>query len=130
ADGRLDRGAVERVLAELADAEFVAGIADLAAAARRRAGQIARARPRQIAAHAIDRHVDADAGHTAVEVERRRSTSGADQQQQREQTRHAQILRQMLDDSDRPFYGTEQMPRTFLALSFSVAVTRKIRQEV
>jgi 2'-5' RNA ligase len=36
----------------------------------------------------------------------------------------------MLDDSDRPFYGTEQMPRTFLALSFSVAVTRKIAEEV
>jgi RNA 2',3'-cyclic 3'-phosphodiesterase len=36
----------------------------------------------------------------------------------------------MLDDSDRPFYGTEQMPRTFLALNFSVAVTRKIAEEV
>ena len=29
-----------------------------------------------------------------------------------------------------PFYGTEQMPRTFLALNFSVAVTRKIAEEV
>jgi 2'-5' RNA ligase len=36
----------------------------------------------------------------------------------------------MLDDSERAFYGTEQMPRTFLALSFSVAVTRKIAEEV
>jgi RNA 2',3'-cyclic 3'-phosphodiesterase len=36
----------------------------------------------------------------------------------------------MLDGSDRPFYGTEQMPRTFLALSFSVAATRKVAEEV
>jgi 2'-5' RNA ligase len=36
----------------------------------------------------------------------------------------------MLDGSDRPFYGTEQMPRIFLALSFSVAATRKIAEEV
>jgi 2'-5' RNA ligase len=36
----------------------------------------------------------------------------------------------MLDDSERAFYGTEQMPRTFLALNFSVAVTRKIAEEV
>jgi len=36
----------------------------------------------------------------------------------------------MLDASDRPFYGTEQMPRIFLALNFSVAVTRKIAEEV
>jgi len=36
----------------------------------------------------------------------------------------------MLDGSDRPFYGTEQMPRIFLALNFSVAATRKIAEEV
>jgi 2'-5' RNA ligase len=36
----------------------------------------------------------------------------------------------MLDGSDRPFYGTEQMPRIFLALNFSVAVTRKLAEEV
>lgn len=36
----------------------------------------------------------------------------------------------MLDGSDRAFYGTEQMPRIFLALNFSVAVTRKIAEEV
>jgi 2'-5' RNA ligase len=36
----------------------------------------------------------------------------------------------MLDDSARAFYGTEQMPRIFLALNFSVAVTRKIAEEV
>jgi 2'-5' RNA ligase len=36
----------------------------------------------------------------------------------------------MLDGSDRTFYGTEQMPRIFLALNFSVAATRKIAEEV
>lgn len=36
----------------------------------------------------------------------------------------------MLDATDRAFYGTEQMPRTFLALNFSVAVTRKIAEEI
>lgn len=36
----------------------------------------------------------------------------------------------MLDGSARAFYGTEQMPRMFLALSFSVAATRKIAEEV
>ena len=36
----------------------------------------------------------------------------------------------MLDGSDRAFYGTEQMPRIFLALNFSVAVTRKIAEEI
>ena len=36
----------------------------------------------------------------------------------------------MLDDSESPIYGTEQMPRTFLALNFSVAVTKKVAEEV
>jgi 2'-5' RNA ligase len=35
-----------------------------------------------------------------------------------------------LDADDHPYYGTEQMPRIFLALSFSVAVTRKIAEEI
>jgi 2'-5' RNA ligase len=35
-----------------------------------------------------------------------------------------------LDAGDHPYYGTEQMPRIFLALSFSVAVTRKIAEEI
>jgi 2'-5' RNA ligase len=36
----------------------------------------------------------------------------------------------MLDDADRAHYGTEQMPRIFLALNFSVAVTRRIADEI
>jgi 2'-5' RNA ligase len=36
----------------------------------------------------------------------------------------------MLDAVDRAVYGTEQMPRIFLALNFSVAVTRKIAEEI
>ncbi len=36
----------------------------------------------------------------------------------------------MLDASEATFYGTEQMPRIFLALNFSVAVTRRIAEEV
>ncbi len=36
----------------------------------------------------------------------------------------------MLDDSEAAFYGTEQMPRIFLALNFSVAATRKIAEEI
>jgi 2'-5' RNA ligase len=36
----------------------------------------------------------------------------------------------MLDDSERAFYGTEQMPRIFVALNFSVAATRKIAEDV
>src|SRR4051812_15369907 len=35
-----------------------------------------------------------------------------------------------LDDSRLSDYGTEQMPRIFLALNFSVAVTRKIAEEI
>src|SRR5262249_55208941 len=147
---RVERGGADhrrarthaRVLAELADAVFVAGIALSAAAAGRREVHVA-AREGHVAVNgAAATTATADtttagastpavacevgAGDAAVEVEGRRAACDeAEREDESEETRHARIVRQMLDASDRTFYGTEQMPRIFLALNFSVAVTRK-----